>query len=183
MCQTCYFQPPPRLFFRNITLYNDGMKLNYFVTPLLVVVVMLAGSWFTALGVGEWYASLSKPAWQPPPWIFSPVWTSLYAMATVSILLVYNVARRTSTFRHFIDLLLLNAVCNIAWSALFFTAHLIGVAIIVAAVIAFTTLGMIASILSMGRTWPYWTAAALLVPYLVWTSFATYLNYVIWTMN
>ncbi len=128
------------------------------------------GSIATIANIPTWYAALEKPFFNPPNWVFGPVWTALYALMGLSLYLVWIAPYKRSRRRAFAAFgvqLLLNAL----WSLVFFGLHLTwaGVFIIVlllAAILATITLFRPIS----GR------AACLLVPYAVWVIFATALN-------
>lgn len=126
---------------------------------------------------GEWYAGLNKPAWNPPSWVFGPVWSALYAMMAVAAWLVWRrggfVAQRRP-----LALFLTQLVLNAAWTPLFFGLHQPG-----AAFAEILLLWMaIAATLAAFRPVSY-AAAWLLAPYLAWVSFAAVLNGVLWRLN
>ena len=126
---------------------------------------------------GEWYAGLQKPAWNPPGWIFGPVWSALYAMMAVAAWLVWQrggFAAQRRPLGWFLAQLVLNAV----WTPLFFGLHRPGVAF---AEILLLWLAIAATLVAF---WPVSRAAAwLLVPYLAWVSFAAVLNGTLWRLN
>jgi benzodiazapine receptor len=126
---------------------------------------------------GAWYASLTKPAWNPPSWVFGPVWTTLYTMMAVAAWLVWQrsegEARRLALGLFFGQLVL-----NAAWTPLFFGLHLLGVAF---AEILLLWLAIAATIVAFHRV--HRLAAWLLVPYLAWVGFAAFLNYTLWRLN
>ena len=137
----------------------------------------LIGSVFTARSVGEWYATLSKPPWTPPSWVFGPVWSALYVLMGVGGWLVWRQAgssARTVALVVFALQLALNA----AWSAIFFGLRMPGWAfgeiLVLWAAILWT-------VIAFWRVSPI--AAWLLLPYLAWVSFASVLNFAIWRMN
>jgi len=126
---------------------------------------------------GEWYASLKKPSWNPPNWIFGPVWTALYAMMAVAAWLVWRrggFAAQALPLAAFLVQLVLNAL----WSWLFFGLKNPGLAFaeIVALWVAIAT-----TLLLFRR--PSATAAWLLAPYLAWVTFASLLNFTLWRLN
>lgn len=126
---------------------------------------------------GEWYASLQKPSWNPPGWIFGPVWTALYTMMAVAAWLVWRQGgwgKQRKPLLIFLAQLALNA----AWTPLFFGLHRPGLAFVD---IVSVWIGIIATIVAFWRV--HRTAATLLFPYLAWVSFATFLNYTIWRLN
>lgn len=126
---------------------------------------------------GEWYASLKKPAWNPPGWIFGPVWSALYTMMAMAAWLVWKrggfVAQRRP-----LALFLAQLALNAAWTPLFFGLHLPGVAF------AEILLLWLAIAWTMATFWRVNRAAAwMLTPYLAWVSFAALLNFTLWRLN
>jgi tryptophan-rich sensory protein len=126
---------------------------------------------------GEWYASLNKPAWNPPGWIFGPAWTTLYAMMAVAAWLVWQRGGFAAQRRP-LGLFLAQLALNALWTPLFFGLRQSGVAF---AEILLLWLAIGATLLAFR---PVSRAAAwLLVPYLAWVSFAAVLNGTIWRLN
>jgi benzodiazapine receptor len=148
--------------------------------PALVAFVVLC---FAAATIGRffppdhWYASLNRPSYAPPNWVFGPVWTILYLMMAVSGWLVWKShvsASKPRALTMFGVQLLLNA----AWSAIFFGWHQPGWALLEMGLL---WLALVATIVLFKRHSA--TAAMLLVPYLAWVSFAAVLNYGFWSLN
>jgi len=141
---------------------------------LVTAAAAVCGSQFEP---GAWHAALTKPSWNPPNWVFAPVWTTLYVLIAIAGWLVWRArpARwaNTATVAWFVQMAL-----NAMWSWLFFGLHqpLWSLIIIVAMVIAIASFIVVA--------WPHRRLAAwLFVPYLLWVSFATALNAAIWWLN
>jgi tryptophan-rich sensory protein len=136
------------------------------------------GGWVTSQSVIEWYPTLNKPAWNPPAWIFAPVWTTLYVMMAVAAWLVWKEASRGSGVRLALVLFFVQLALNCLWSLLFFGARSPGWAL----VDIFALLAALAA-----TTWVFFNqsrlAGALMLPYLAWVSFATVLNFTIWQLN
>jgi benzodiazapine receptor len=140
------------------------------------------GSLFTMSQIASWYATLNKPLFSPPNWIFGPVWTILYILMAIALYLVWttnvkkksNVIVRKNGLLYFIIQLILNSL----WSIVFFGLHAPMVAfIIIIALWMFIFLTMRNfSVVSK-------TAGQLLVPYLTWVSFASILNFAIVALN
>lgn len=130
----------------------------------------------TAGDVTGWYATLRKPAWNPPNWLFGPVWTLLYVLMGIALWRI--LLHRDEGIRTLLLLFALQLVLNMGWSIIFFRWHRIGFAlaeiVLLLAVIA----------LLVVLAWPVdrW-AAILLLPYVLWVSFATVLNASIWSLN
>ena len=143
---------------------------------LAVFLLLVFGA--AALGAlfkpGEWHAALAKPSWNPPNWLFAPVWTVLYLMIGVSGWLVWQRAGLGAAMGLYAVQLLLNA----AWSWLFFGRHAIGLALVDIVVLLAAIVATIAAFLPISSV-----AAGLLVPYALWVTFATALNASIWRLN
>lgn len=123
---------------------------------------------------GAWYAGLNKPAWNPPAWLFGPVWTLLYTLMAVAAWLVWKrVGLDKPLPLYFVQLAL-----NAAWTPIFFSAHAIVPALIV---IVALWVAILVTWLSFRRVSAL--AGWLFVPYLGWVSFATYLNFTLWRLN
>ena len=145
-----------------------------------VVVCFVAaglGAIATTPEIAGWYATLAKPSWQPPNWVFGPVWTTLYAMMAVAAWLVW----RTREHRSVAGPLAVFAgqlVLNVAWSWVFFGLHQPGWAAVEIVVLWLAIVATIAMFWPRSRV-----AAGLLVPYLLWVTFAAVLNVTIWRLN
>jgi len=126
---------------------------------------------------GVWYAELAKPAWNPPNWIFGPVWTLLYILMGLAAWMVWQRAG-WKTGRAALGLFFLQLILNSLWSYLFFGAHLMGWALVEIVVLWLTIL---ATAILFARHSA--TAAFLLVPYLLWVAFATLLNATLLNLN
>lgn len=123
------------------------------------------------------YQALRQPSWAPPPWLFGPVWTVLYAMIAVAGWLVWRRSGPAGA-RTALIVFGLQLVLNALWTPLFFGADMFGPAF---AEIVLLWLSVVATIGLFARhSRP---AAALLVPYLAWVSFAAALNFAIWQLN
>lgn len=126
---------------------------------------------------GEWYARLKKPSWNPPGWIFGPVWSSLYTMMAVAAWLVWKRGGFAAQRRP-LRLFLVQLALNGAWSPLFFGLHRPGVAfaeILLLWLAIVTTLKAFRPVSRVG--------AWLLAPYLAWVTFAAVLNFTLYRLN
>lgn len=126
---------------------------------------------------GEWYVALAKPAWNPPNWIFGPVWTVLYVLMAVAAWLVWRQAGfggAGAALGLFVFQLALNAL----WSYLFFGRQQIGLALVEIVVLWGTILAVTILFWGVNRV-----AGALMVPYLGWVGFASFLNFTLWSLN
>jgi translocator protein len=135
------------------------------------------GSLFTRRSVDTWYPQLKKPEWNPPNWIFGPVWSALYLMMAISAWLVWRGAGWPGAK---LPLLLfgIQLVLNVLWSGVFFGMHAIGAAF--GEILLLWTLTIATAVAFYGVSL---LAAWLLIPYIAWVGFASYLNFRIWQMN
>lgn len=130
-----------------------------------------------SIGAKSFYSQLSQPAWAPPPWLFGPVWTVLYALMAIAAWLVWRSGRFRAT-RLALALFLVQLVFNALWSWLFFFWQ--NGAVAFADVVLLWVL-VVATLVSFWRVRPL--AGALLIPYLLWVSFASVLNFSVWQLN
>ena len=137
----------------------------------------LASATAVFVSTGDWYAALNKPTWNPPSWIFGPVWTTLYVMMAVSAWLVWQ---RGGWKLQAVPLtaFVIQWTLNLIWTPLFFGAHQLGWALLD---IILLWLAIVTTIVLFTRVSRF--AAGLLIPYLLWVSFAAFLNFTIWRMN
>lgn len=125
-----------------------------------------------------WYAALAKPAWNPPPWLFSPVWTTLYVMIAIAGWRVWRASGAGDARRLALALWVGQWLGNALWSWLFFGLHqpvwaMIDIAAMLVLVLVF-----------IGVTWRFERIAAwLFVPYALWLAFAASLNGAIVMLN
>jgi tryptophan-rich sensory protein len=135
---------------------------------------LLAGSG----GESDWYKSLEKPSFNPPGWVFGPVWTALYTMMGISLSMLWRARDEKPAAGPALQLFTVQLILNLAWSFLFFRwenprAAFVEILVLDAVIVL--------TILAAWRVSK--TAALLLVPYLLWSAFAAALNGAIWRMN
>jgi len=151
---------------------------HYILVPLFYLAVALTGRLFTAQGVATWYPTLIKPSYTPPGSFIGAAWTVIYILTAASLILYINRARGDGSVSRTVGVFVLNGIFNAAWSYIFFTRHMVGLAVADAAVIGLSVLVM------MVLVWRRSIASSLLLlPYLAWTAFATFLNYEIYGLN
>lgn len=125
----------------------------------------------------EWYHSLNQPPFSPPDWLFAPVWSILYILMFVSLIMILkdgNIKEKSAP----LTLFGLQLVFNLLWTPTFFVNKNISGALIVSVLLVILVYQTICNF------YPYSKAAAmLLIPYLLWTMFALYLNFGIWRLN
>lgn len=146
-----------------------------------ILVCQLAGGLgaiFTSPAIPTWYASLEKPAFQPPNWLFFPVWTTLYTLMGIAAFLVWRKGLDLRRVRVALGIFAVQLVLNTAWSIIFFGAQELFGALIVIAILWIVILINIVTFWRISKV-----AGALLIPYILWVSFASLLNYSVWVLN
>lgn len=161
---------------------TTGLLVPKGVLQLLVAILIaqlagIIGAGVTETGAGSWYQELVKPEWNPPGWVFGPVWGTLYVLMGVAAFLVWR-QRKTTSVGLALVFFIIQLGLNSLWSIIFFGFQNPGLAlieiIILLAAIKATTLTFYR--ISKAAAW-------LLVPYMGWTTFAAVLNYAIWRLN
>lgn len=126
---------------------------------------------------GEWYAGIRKPSWNPPGWVFGPVWSALYTMMAAAAWLVWKQGGWAAQRRP-LTVFLAQWALNALWTPLFFGWHLPGLAFVEILLL------WVAIAWTLREFWRvHRTAAMLLVPYLMWVTFASVLNGTLWWLN
>ena len=143
----------------------------------LCLAISAIGGLITAASVGTWYQTLQKPVFNPPDWVFAPVWTLLYLMIAVAGWRVWRIAgvagARAGMAAYAAQLAL-----NLAWSYLFFGARMIGLAL--AEIVLLLGVICVNALLFWRKDQ---VAGWLLVPYAAWVTFACALNFALWRLN
>jgi benzodiazapine receptor len=154
-------------------------KLNITIIVLFLLPLVVGGiaGFATASSVSTWYVGLEKPFFNPPNWVFGPVWTILYSLMGISSILIYrspiSAERRISLDVYFLQLFL-----NFTWSFLFFGLKSPLLALINIILLLIMIMVMIIQFSRVNKI-----AAGLQIAYLLWVSFATALNLSIWYLN
>jgi tryptophan-rich sensory protein len=155
---------------------SNGLKL---VAALVVCQLAGAlGSLATILNISGWYTTLVKPGFNPPAWIFGPVWTTLYLMMGAALFLVWRQQDLDSRVKPALGWFAVQLLLNTLWSFLFFCLHspLLG---LVDIVLLWLAIGI-----TIRQFFPISKPAAwLLIPYWLWVTFATVLNFEIFRLN
>ena len=158
-----------------------SQKINYFKLLASVLLCQFAGavgSVFTASSLANWYSLLEKPVFNPPSWVFFPVWTLLYTLMGISLYIVWDKGLHDREVKIGLLIFGIQLVLNSLWSFLFFglrSPYYGFVEIIFLWLAIFLTIVQFRNISK--------TASYLLVPYILWVSFAALLNYYLWTLN
>ena len=149
---------------------------------LLVFIVICVGAGglgaiATTPEIEGWYKTITKPSWNPPGWIFGPVWTTLYIMMAIAAWLVWKQAGFKAAQLPLISFAV-QLLLNVCWSWIFFGMHQPGWAFVE---IIFLWLAILTTIILFFKKSV--AAGGLMVPYLAWVSFASVLNFTIWRLN
>ncbi len=137
----------------------------------------IIGTIFTAPAISTWYASLNKPFFNPPDWVFAPVWTILYILMGLALFLIW----RAPKVKHTNEALMLfgaQLIFNIIWSIVFFGFKSLPGSVLAIILLLLLLLLTTARFYTVDRR-----AAYLLIPYVIWVAFATVLNIAVFLMN
>ena len=154
-----------------------GRIVSVIIIAGFVILVALLGSHYSVMN-RDWYEALNKPSFQPPNWVFGVVWTALFILFAVSLILIWNTQPHTKLHYVIMAAAVLNGILNVAWSALFFGNKLIFPAIYDAFFLCLSVVFLILATLPISRF-----ASLLLIPYALWTAFATFLTWAIYRLN
>ena len=135
------------------------------------------GGLATTQGLDAWYETLDKPTWNPPNWVFAPVWTTLYGLMGIAVWLVWR-GGVWNEVKSAVVLFTVQLVLNGLWSILFFGLQNPGGALI--EIVALWLAIFATTMLFFRRSM---IAGGLMMPYLLWVSFASFLNFTIWNLN
>lgn len=136
------------------------------------------GSFFTRRAIPEWYAVINKPAFNPPNWVFAPVWTILYALMGVAAFLVWRKGLKAAGTRSALGVFIVQLALNSLWSIVFFGFRSILGGLVVIVLLWLAIAWTIRKFSAISRP-----AALLLVPYIAWVSFALVLNAAFFILN
>jgi tryptophan-rich sensory protein len=155
---------------------RDSQK--FIISVVTCELVGLAATLFTISAIPTWYATLNKPSFSPPNWVFGPVWTTLYFLMGLSAFLIWKKGLKNKKVKRALTYFFIQLVFNFLWSVLFFGLHnpLLGLLDIVLLLISIVLTIIIFYKISKA-------ASYLLIPYFLWVSFATILNLSLVVLN
>jgi|AntAceMinimDraft_4_1070372.scaffolds.fasta_scaffold27373_2 tryptophan-rich sensory protein len=154
-------------------------KIFLFIFACLVSYLPgIIGSFFTINAIKSWYVYLEKPIFNPPNWIFSPVWTLLYFLIAISFYFILISKNKKSNFKKVLILFILHFILNASWSIIFFKLQFILLALINIILLCIIVFFLILETYKINKK-----SAYLLIPYLLWITFASYLNLSIFLLN
>jgi translocator protein len=156
---------------------NKSQIIKLVVSLILPLGIGAIAGIFTAKAVPEWYASLNRPSFSPPNWLFGPVWTALYILLGISLFLIWKLdsgrERNLAIFVFLLQLLL-----NFGWSFIFFYFKMIGFALFE---IILLWMSIVIMLFFFYKIRPI--AAYINIPYFLWVTFATILNSAYYFLN
>ncbi len=157
------------------------MKIKYpwklFASIIITLSAGFLGSFFTGPAVKTWYLLINRPSWNPPAWLFAPVWTTLFILMGVSLYLVWS-QKMNAKIRLALNIFTVQLILNIFWSVIFFGMGNFWLAFAEIVVLWIFILLTIIYFRRINKT-----AGWLLVPYILWVSFASFLNFTIASLN
>ena len=157
---------------------KPSLTVKLIIRIVACVALGSIGGIATASSIDTWYANVNKPSFNPPNWLFAPVWTTLFTMMGIATALVWHEGINNKTVKNAILLFGVQFLLNMIWSWLFFgmqNPKLAFFEIIVLWVFIFLTIRAFFGIKN--------ASGWLLVPYILWVSFASVLNFYIWQLN
>lgn len=157
--------------------FNSGLFIKLIISLTIPLTLGSVAGIFTAQAVPEWFASLNKPEFNPPNWVFGPIWTTLYLVMGLSFFMIWQ-QKSGRIKKQAIVIYFTQLIFNFGWSFLFFYYNFIGFALIEIGVLWISILFMILKFYPLNRT-----AALVNIPYLLWVSFATFLNAAYFLLN
>ena len=152
-------------------------KNKYLSLLILLLVTFIApviGSYVTSVFKEPWYSEIIQPSFNPPSWVFPPVWSTLYVMMSIAIWRVWTTFFNSRILKLYFFHLFFNCI----WSIIFFGFHQIGLALINIIVILFFIITLMKEYLKIDKLSFY-----LMIPYFLWSSFALVLNASILFLN
>ena len=148
--------------------------LSFFIILLITFIAPSVGSYVTSSFKEPWYSEIILPSFNPPSWVFAPVWTILYLLMSIAIWQIWTKTFNTKTLIIYLTHLFFNST----WSILFFGFHLIGLALINLIIILCFIIILMNIYFNILKSSFY-----LMLPYLFWSSYALILNFSIFIMN
>ncbi|MFH1656359.1 MAG: TspO/MBR family protein [Candidatus Nealsonbacteria bacterium] len=152
--------------------------LKLIISILICQGAGLIGSIFTSPAISTWYVTFKKPSFNPPNWIFAPVWILLFLLMAISLYLIWDRGLKDKKIKIAIFLFSIQLILNIFWSILFFGLQSPFYAFIEIIILWLIILLTIISFYKISKI-----SAYLLFPYILWVSFALILNFSILILN
>jgi translocator protein len=151
--------------------------IKFILSVALPLTIGAVAGFFTSESVRGWFQTINKPSFNPPSWVFAPVWTTLYILMGIAFYLIWIKPKSEKRDRAII-FYLLQLILNGAWSFIFFYAQQPGWAFAEIVVLWLMIIITMALFYQVSKPSVYF-----LIPYLLWVSFASILNFSIWSLN
>ncbi|OGF20566.1 TspO protein [Candidatus Falkowbacteria bacterium RIFOXYB2_FULL_38_15] len=151
---------------------------KFIISFLLCQGAGMIGSIFTVSAIPLWYATLEKPALNPPSWVFGPAWLLLYTLMAFSIYFIWEKGLKSSENKFIFYFFMAHLAVNALWSIFFFGMRNPLLALSDIVLMWMMIIVLIFKFYKVKRLSSY-----LFIPYLLWVTFATYLNYSVWMLN
>lgn len=156
---------------------NKVPRMTKLITSIAICLFAgVLGSVFTTPAIPGWYATLIKPSFAPPNWLFAPVWTTLFIMMGISLFLIWQ--KEDVKVKNALYIFGAQLIFNVLWSAAFFGLRSPLAGLIEICILWILILLTIMKFMEISRT-----AGLLLIPYIFWVSFAAVINFFIWRLN
>ena len=152
--------------------------LTYVISIAVVQLVGFAGTLFTTPSIQSWYSTITKPSFNPPNWVFGPVWTILFILIGISLGAVWSTSNANPMRSVALKVFGVQLFLNLTWSFLFFYLHRPGLAVVEILILLASIAANIYYANKARRS-----AGWIMLPYFLWVSFATILNIAIWRLN
>ena len=156
--------------------------MKTYIRIILCVIICLAVGYLSSIvtqsSIKTWYPTITKPSFNPPNWVFAPVWTTLFFLMAVALYIIWSGRNKKKTRKKAVQLYFGQLAANVAWSGIFFGLHSIGLAFIE---IIFLLILITYCLLAFSRI--NRAAGWLMFPYFLWVCFATVLNLSLWLVN
>ena len=152
--------------------------LKYVSAVLICFLAGGIGTLFTVSAIPTWYATLNKPFFSPPNWLFGPAWTTLYMLMGISAATIWQKGIKNKKIKDAIYLFGIQLGLNAIWSPVFFGAKNLLLALVIIILMWIYILKTILAFRKIDKI-----ASYLLYPYIAWVSFATVLNFAVWLLN
>lgn len=152
--------------------------IKYLISIIVCLGAGFIGSFFTSPAIQGWYANIIKPSFNPPSWIFGPVWTVLFIMMGIAAAIIWSKGLDDKAVKIALIVFIVHLVLNVLWSVFFFGMQNPGLAFIDIIVLWL----MIALVIYLFYMIDH-RAGYILIPYILWVSFAAVLNFTIWRLN
>jgi len=160
------------------TLSKKFQFFPFLISLLITLAIGFTAFLFNRTEVAGWYSTLNKPVFNPPSWLFAPVWTCIYILIAIAAYLVWERRNNSIDYLTTRTVYILQLVLNFSWSIVFFGLHEIVAALLV---IILLWIMIVLNVRWFGKFSK--TASWLLLPYFLWVSFAAILNYSIFSLN